>query len=107
MYTIFDYNITQIQKILECVRKTSKIKITDTNHFINHAKKYKHCSYDLTYDLLKNHVQYDINFSEQNKFKVRYLHPKNEKYYICIIIFIVNVNSIRIITTHPEGRKNK
>ena len=92
-------------EILEKIKLSNNIKITHTKHFVEHAHEYKYCSCELTYNLLKNNQYYDIQYSEKDKFKIRYLHPNNEKYFICVVIFIVNLKSIRIITAHPEERK--
>lgn len=102
---ILDFNLHEVDDILQNVRNTNNILIQNTSHFKKQAKTYKYCSYDLTYELLQNHVPHDIKYSEDNKFKVRYLNPNNEKYYTCIVIFIVDNEKIRIITTHPERRK--
>ncbi|MDR1818909.1 MAG: hypothetical protein LBR15_01490 [Methanobrevibacter sp.] len=67
-------------------------------------RKHKYCSYELIYKLIKEHVEVNIENPTDNKFKVRYLHPDTNKYYVCIVLFINDLNSIRIITTHPERR---
>ncbi|MGL6298580.1 MAG: hypothetical protein ACRC1M_05365 [Methanobacteriaceae archaeon] len=90
--------------ILNDIRNNVNIEISDTVHFILRSNTYEHCNYELSYELLKNHIPFSIDYSEKDKFKIRFLHPSNEKYFIVIVVFIASKKSIRLITTHPEKR---
>lgn len=105
MCFIFDFDLQEVDKILQNIRNNNSVLIQETYHFKKQAEIYKYCSYELTYELLQNNIPHDIEYSEDNKFKIRYLNPDNEKYYTCVVIFIIDKEKIRIITTHPERRK--
>lgn len=70
-------------------------------HFIEKTER-KYCGYGLTYELLKTKIPFKIEYQDYNKFKVTYKYPKNSKYNLIIVIFIENMDEIRIITTFPE-----
>jgi hypothetical protein len=68
----------------------------------------KYCNHEMTYALLNEHIEVDIKYQEdRDTFKIWYLHPSNPKYYVCFAIAIKNFHEIRLVTTHPERRKNE
>jgi len=88
--------------ILKNISDEKHIVIIETKHFIENTGR-KYCSYDLTYDLLKTKMPLKIEYQNYNKFKLIYKHPENSKYNLIIVIFIENMDEIRIITTFPES----
>ena len=49
-------------------------------------------------------MPFKIQYQEFNKFKLTYKHPQSSKYNLIIVIFIENIDKIRIITTFPESK---
>jgi hypothetical protein len=104
---IFNYNLEDVKKILENIQK-NKVQIVESPHFIDRAnskKREKYCKPFIVHKTLKSKEPIDIKYSNDNKFRIKYDHINIETYYIIIVIFIVNENEIRLITTHPERKK--
>jgi len=87
--------------ILKNIRDKKHI-IVETKHFIEKTER-KYCGYSLTYELLKTKMPLKIEYQDYNKFKVTYKYPKSFKYNLIIVIFIENMDEIRIITTFLES----
>nr|WP_302578893.1 hypothetical protein [Methanobrevibacter arboriphilus] len=105
--SIYKYNLEDVKKILEDIQK-NKVKIVESPHFISRAnskKRKKYCEPFIVHKILKTKEPIDVEYSNDNKFRIKYDHIHIETYYIIIVIFIVNKNEIRLITTHPERKK--
>ena len=87
-------------KILKRIKNKESVVITDSEHFLDNTQR-KYCEYGLIYGLLRNHEPLNIKLSDDNKFIVVYNHPSNHRYYIVVVIFIRNLNEIRLVTTFP------
>jgi len=105
--SISNYNVKQVEAILENVRE-DRVNIIETQHFIDQAtskSRIKYCKPSIANKVLKTVKQIKVESSKDDKFKITYQHPNTEDYYLIIVMFIVNESEIRLITTHPEGIK--
>jgi len=93
-----------VECILKSLRNKGNVKIIDTPHYVEKSNR-KHCDYEWGYELLKNSSPLMVKYSKDNKFKLIYKNPKNERYNIVFVIFIMNHENIKLITTHPERRR--
>lgn len=66
--------------------------------------KRDYCSPELSYNLLKKSIPLYIKLSTNNKFRVTYSHPDTSKYNLVIVIFIIDLDNIKLITTFPESK---
>ncbi len=46
-----------------------------------------------------------MKLSKNNKFLVFYNHPESDKYHVKVVIFIKNLDEIRLVTTFPTERR--
>jgi len=46
-----------------------------------------------------------MKLSRNNKFLVFYNHPESDKYHVKVVIFIKNLDEIRLVTTFPTERR--
>ncbi|MDR2830787.1 MAG: hypothetical protein LBB45_07120 [Methanobrevibacter sp.] len=67
----------------------------------------KHYEYDEVCQTIKTDIPLKIKYSENNKFRVTYKHPYNNKYDLVIVIFIKEINNIKLITAFPENKRRK
>ena len=104
---VIKYTVNDMVSILERLRNKEPIIITDSEHFLDNTKR-KYCEYDVVYSLIKNEFPIYIKISKNNKFLVFYNHPKSDKYHVKVVIFIKNLDEIRLVTTFPtEKRRGK
>ena len=57
--------------------------------------------------MLRNHDPLNIKLSKDNKFIAVYNHPSNYRYYIVVVIFVRNLDEIRLVTTFPTKTKQR
>jgi hypothetical protein len=55
--------------------------------------------------LIKNELPIYLELSKDNKFLVIYNHPKSDKYHIKVVIFVKNLDEIRLVTTFPTEKR--
>jgi len=92
-----------MENILTRLRDDEPIKITESAHYIKRVKR-DYCGSELSYNILNNSIPVYIKPPRNNKFRVAYLHPKTSKYNLVIVIFIIDLNNIKLITTFPESK---
>ncbi|MDR0900119.1 MAG: hypothetical protein LBM26_00505 [Methanobrevibacter sp.] len=66
--------------------------------------KREYCSPELSYNILKKSIPLQIETPINNKFRVTFSHPDTNKYNLVIVIFIIDLNNIKLITTFPESQ---
>jgi hypothetical protein len=98
------YTAENLDNILKKVRNNENITIADSEHFIDNTER-KYCEYNFIYELIKTHNPLNIKLSKNNKFTVVYENYLNNDYYIVLVIFIKNLNELRLVTTFPVNIK--
>ena len=101
---VIKYSISDMESILEKLRNNEHVIITDSEHFLDNTKR-KYCEYDTVYNLIKNDLPVYMKLSKNNKFLVFYNHPESDKYHVKVVIFIKNLDEIRLVTTFPTERR--
>ena len=90
-----------MENILTKLRSNDSINITESSHYIKRVKR-DYCSTELSYNILNKSIPLYIKHPINNKFRVTYSHPDTSKYNLVIVIFIIDFNNIKLITTFPE-----
>ena len=101
---VIKYVLNDMESILERLRNKEHIIITDSEHFLDNTKR-KYCEYGVVYSLIKNDLPIYMKLSKNNKFLVFYNHPESDKYHVKVVIFIKNLDEIRLVTTFPTERR--
>ena len=101
---VIEYAVEDMEFILERLRNNEHIIITDSKHFLDNTTR-KYCEYDIVYNLIRNELPIYMEFSKNNKFLVFYNHPESDSYHVKVVIFIKNLDEIRLVTTFPTERR--
>ncbi|MDR3290817.1 MAG: hypothetical protein LBT10_01575 [Methanobrevibacter sp.] len=96
---------SEMEGILQKLRNKKNVNISKSSHFIKRIKeREKYCNYDTIYNIINNSVPLNIEFSEDNKFRITYEHTDN--YNLVVVIFIKSISEIRLVTTFPEEKED-
>ncbi|KZX15222.1 hypothetical protein MBCUT_16820 [Methanobrevibacter cuticularis] len=92
-----------MENILTRLRGNELINITESSHYIKRVKR-DYCGSELSYNILKKSIPLYIKSPINSKFRVTYSHPDTSKYNLVIVIFIIDLDNIKLITTFPESK---
>lgn len=103
---VIEYDVDDMKFILKRLRNNEHIVITDSEHFIDNTTR-KYCKHDTVYSLIKNELPIHLELSKDNKFLVIYNHPESNNYHVKVVIFIKNLDEIRLVTTFPTEKRRR
>ncbi|MDR3062787.1 MAG: hypothetical protein LBU40_01435 [Methanobrevibacter sp.] len=84
--------------------RVKNLKLTGSEHFLDNTKR-KYCEYDTVDNLIKNDLPVNMEISKNNKFLVFYNPPESDKHHAKVVIFIKNLDEIRLVITFTTERK--